>query len=126
MSQTTKVLLAEDDKNLGMILKAFLDAKGFFTTLCLNGEEAWNTFLSYDFDICITDIMMPLMDGFTLARQIKKTNSMMPVLFLTAKKEQEDVLEGFQIGAEDYITKPFSMDELLARVKVWQRWTNYI
>lgn len=126
MSQTTKVLLAEDDKNLGMILKAFLDAKGFFTTLCLNGEEAWNTFLSYDFDICITDIMMPLMDGFTLARQIKKTNSMMPVLFLTAKKEQEDVLEGFQIGAEDYITKPFSMDELLARVKVWQRWKNYI
>ncbi len=121
-----KILLAEDDKNLGMILKAFLDSKGFSTILCMNGEEAWNSFLANDFDICITDIMMPLMDGLTLARKIKETNPMLPVLFLTARKEQDDIMEGFSLGAEDYITKPFSMDELLARVKVWERWSSYM
>ncbi len=121
-----RVLLAEDDKNLGMILKAFFDAKGFPTTLCMNGEEAWNSFLANDFDLCVTDIMMPLMDGITLAKKIKETNPMLPVLFLTAKNEQDDILGGFDIGVEDYITKPFSMDELLARVKVWQRWSSYV
>ena len=122
----TRILLAEDDKNLGMILKAYLDAKGYPTTLCMNGEEAWNQYLATDFDICITDIVMPVMDGLALAKQIKKTNPMIPVLFLTAKKEQEDILEGFGIGVEDYVTKPFSMDELLARVKVWERWSSYV
>lgn len=121
-----RVLLAEDDRNLGMILKAFLDSKGFSTTLCMNGEEAWNSFLANDFDLCITDIAMPVMDGIALAKRIKETNPMLPVLFLTAKKEQDDILEGFSVGAEDYITKPFSMDELLARVKVWQRWSSYV
>ena len=121
-----RVLLAEDDRNLGMILKAFLDSKGYLTALCMNGEEAWNQFLANDFDLCITDIMMPVMDGLTLAKRIKETNPMLPVLFLTAKKEQDDILEGFGVGAEDYITKPFSMDELLARVKVWQRWSSYV
>ncbi len=121
-----KVLLAEDDKNLGMILKAFLDAKGFSTTLYMNGEEAWNGFLANDFDICITDITMPVMDGLTLARKIKETNPMLPVLFLTARKEQDDILEGFSLGAEDYITKPFSMDELLARVKAIYRRCSYV
>ena len=121
-----KILLAEDDKNLGMILKAFLDAKGYPTTLCMNGEEAWNQFLTTDYDICVTDLMMPVMDGITLAKKIKETNPMLPVLFLTAKKDQEDILEGFSLGIEDYITKPFSMDELLARIKVWERWSSYI
>ena len=121
-----KILLAEDDKNLGILLKAYLEANGCPTTLCMNGEEAWNCFLASDFDLCITDIVMPLTDGLTLAKQIKKSNPMMPVLFLTAKKEQGDILEGFQTGAEDYITKPFSMDELLARIRVWQRWIGYV
>lgn len=121
-----RILLAEDDRNLGMILKAFLDSKGFSTTLCTNGEEAWNSFLANDFDLCITDIMMPVMDGIALAKQIKKANPTLPVLFLTAKREQNDILEGFEAGVEDYITKPFSMDELLARVKVWQRWSSYV
>jgi DNA-binding response OmpR family regulator len=125
MSQI-RILLAEDDKNLGMILKAFLDSKGYLTTLCSNGQEALESFDAEDYDLCIFDVMMPLMDGFTLAKQIKSTRKMMPILFLTAKKEQEDILEGFRIGAEDYITKPFSMDELLARVKVWERWSSYI
>ena len=122
----TKILLAEDDRNLGMILKAFLESKGYSTTLCMNGEEAWNTLSTADFDLCITDIVMPIMDGFTLAKQIKSVRPMMPIIILTAKKEQEDVLEGFSIGVEDYVTKPFSMDELLARVKVLERWCAYI
>ena len=121
-----RILLAEDDKNLGMILKAFLDSKGYFTTLCSNGQDALDHFNAMDVDLCILDVMMPVMDGFTLAKHIKNSRKMMPILFLTAKKEQEDILEGFQIGAEDYTTKPFSMDELLARVKVWQRWSSFI
>ena len=120
MSNTT-ILLAEDDRNLGMILKAYLDSKGYLTTLCANGEEAWTSFLAQDYGICITDIAMPLMDGLTLTKQIKTMKPMMPVIVLTAKREQEDILEGFSMGADDYVTKPFSMDELLARVKVWER-----
>ena len=121
-----RILLAEDDKNLGMILKAFLDAKGYFTVLCSNGQEALDSFNALDYDLCIFDVMMPMMDGFTLAKRIKTSRKMTPILFLTAKKEQEDILEGFRIGAEDYITKPFSMDEMLARVQVWQRWSSYV
>ena len=120
-----KILLAEDDRGLGMIVKAYLDSKGYPTTLCPNGEEAWNSLRDTQFDICITDVMMPVMDGFTLVKQIKAVQPMMPVIILTAKKEEEDVLEGFSIGADDYVTKPFSMDELLARVKVWERWLTY-
>ena len=125
MSQI-KVLLAEDDKSLGMILKAFLDANGFITTLCPNGQEAWNSFSTSEYDICLTDIVMPVMDGFTLARQIKSSCPSMPLVFLTAKKEQEDILEGFQLGADDYITKPFSMDELVARLRAIHRRCSYI
>jgi len=124
MSQI-KVLLAEDDKNLGMILKAFLDAKGFFTTLCPNGQEALDSFKASEYDLCLFDVMMPVMDGFTLAKQIKNISPLMPIVFLTAKKEQEDILEGFRIGADDYITKPFSMDELQARLlAIHRRYTH--
>ena len=120
MSQI-RVLLAEDDKSLGMILKAFLDANGFNTTLCQNGQEAWNTFSTAEFDFCITDIMMPIMDGFALAKQIKSVSPSIPLVFLSAKKEHECILEGFKLGADDYVTKPFSMDELLARLKAIHR-----
>lgn len=120
-----KILLAEDDRGLGMIVKAFLDSKGYPTTLCQNGEEAWNSLRDFQYDLCITDVMMPVMDGFTLVKQIKSVQPMLPVIFLTAKKEEDDVLEGFSLGADDYITKPFSMDELLARVKVLERWLTY-
>ena len=116
-----KILLAEDDKNLGMILKAFLDAKGHSATLCANGEEALTALNAARFDLCITDIMMPVMDGFTLAKQIKASQPSMPLMFLSAKKEQEDILEGFRLGADDYITKPFSMDELLMRIQAVYR-----
>lgn len=111
------ILLAEDDKNLGMILKAYLEAKGYPSTLCTNGEMALDAFKIGKYDFCIFDIMMPIMDGFTLARKVKEMNSRIPIIFLTAKTMQEDILEGFEIGADDYITKPFSMDELLMRIR---------
>lgn len=116
-----KVLLAEDDRNLGMIVKAFLDANGYQTTLCTNGKEAMDAFIANVFDFCLFDVTMPVMDGFELARQVRTSRPDIPLVFLTARKDQEDVLEGFRIGADDYITKPFSMDELLARVKAIYR-----
>lgn len=113
----TKVLLAEDDKNLGTILKSYLEAKGFETTLTINGQEAYDSFKEVDYDFCIIDIMMPVKDGFSLAKDIRKENREVPILFLTAKSMQEDKLKGFELGADDYITKPFSMEELLVRMK---------
>jgi len=112
-----KVLLAEDDKNLGTILKAYLEAKGYPTTLCVNGQEAFDVYNKEAFDFCIIDIMMPVKDGFALTKEIRKTNKNIPVIFLTAKSMQEDKLKGFELGADDYITKPFSMEELLVRMK---------
>jgi DNA-binding response OmpR family regulator len=112
-----KILLAEDDENLGTLLREYLIAKGFKTDLFVNGELALAGFKKNKYDICILDVMMPKMDGFTLAREIKKINNAMPYIFLTAKSLKEDVLEGFSIGADDYITKPFSMEELMFRIK---------
>lgn len=117
----TKVLLAEDDKNLGNVLKAYLEAKGFNTTLCIDGKEALDTFKRNDFDFCILDIMMPIMDGFTVAKEIRKLDKKIPFLFLTAKSMQEDKIFGFELGADDYLTKPFSMEELLLRIKAIRR-----
>lgn len=112
-----KILLAEDDNNLGVLLKNYLTVKGFETSLCINGKEALDLFPRKVFDICILDIMMPELDGITLAREIRKLNPAMPVIFLTAKNLKEDVIEGFKSGADDYITKPFSMEELLYRIE---------
>ncbi len=112
-----KVLLAEDDKNLGTILQSYLIAKGYPTDLCINGEEAFECFKKGEYSICILDVMMPVKDGFTLAADIRETDKEIPILFLTAKTLQEDKLKGFEIGADDYISKPFSMEELLMRMK---------
>lgn len=112
-----KVLLAEDDRNLGNILKNYLDAKEYSTTLCVNGQEAIEIFNKNDFDFCILDIMMPVKDGFEVAREIRVKDKKVPILFLTAKSMQEDKLKGFEIGGDDYITKPFSMEELLVRMQ---------
>ncbi len=117
MDKKINVLLAEDDKNLGSILKSYLEAKGFETTLCENGKIALDSFKKEDFDFCILDVMMPVMDGFTLAREIRKINKTVPVLFLTAKVMQEDKIQGFETGGDDYLTKPFSMEELLLRMR---------
>jgi len=113
----TKVLLAEDDNNLGMLLKNYLSAKSYDTTLLVNGVSALEEFPRQQYELCILDIMMPEMDGLTLAREIRKMNPSVPIIFLTAKSQKEDILEGFRTGADDYITKPFSMEELLYRMQ---------
>ncbi len=119
-----KVLLAEDDKNLGSVLTSYLEAKGFPTTLCVNGQEAFNQFRNEKFDFCIVDVMMPVKDGFTLAKEIREIDKKIPILFLTAKSMQEDKLKGFELGADDYLTKPFSMEELLMRMRAIIRRTT--
>ena len=117
MDEKIKILLAEDDTNLGMLLKEYLRAKGFETVLCEDGEIAYERFLNEPFDICIFDVMMPKKDGFTLAKEVRQINSEIPIIFLTAKSMKEDVLEGFKLGADDYMSKPFSMEELLLRIE---------
>lgn len=115
--EKVNVLLAEDDRNLGTILKSYLEAKGYTATLCVNGEEAFMEFKKGDYHFCILDVMMPVKDGFTLAKEIRKMDKKVPILFLTAKSMQDDKLKGFELGADDYLTKPFSMEELLARME---------
>ena len=117
MDEKIKILLAEDDTNLGMLLKEYLRAKGFETVLCEDGEIAYERFLNEPFDICIFDVMMPKKDGFTLAKEVRQINSEIPIIFLTAKSMKEDVLEGFKLGADDYMSKPFSMEELTFRIE---------
>ncbi len=117
MEKTVKILLAEDDKNLGNILKTYLEAKGYPTVLGEDGKVALEHFKRDQFDFCVLDIMMPVMDGFTLAAKIRKLDKEVPILFLSAKAMQEDKLHGFEVGADDYMTKPFSMEELLVRIK---------
>ena len=112
-----KILLCEDDESLGMLLREYLEAKGYSTTLCQDGEEGFDTFLQGNFSLCILDVMMPRMDGFTLASKIKELNYDMPFMFLTAKNLKDDVREGFELGADDYITKPFSMEEVVFRIE---------
>lgn len=121
---TINVLLAEDDRNLGNILKNYLDAKGYNTTLCINGQEAVDAFGKKEIDFVILDIMMPVKDGFAAAKEIRAISKKVPVLFLTAKALQEDKLKGFEAGADDYITKPFSMEELLMRMHAILRRTD--
>ncbi len=116
LKKNIKVLLAEDDDNLGNILKTYLEAKGYTTTIAVNGEEAIAAFSKDSFDFFILDVMMPIKDGFTVAKEIRKKDKKVPILFLTAKSMQDDVLKGFQTGADDYITKPFSMEVLLMRM----------
>jgi DNA-binding response OmpR family regulator len=118
------ILLAEDDPNLGSILKTFLEAKGYSTTLCDNGMKALVAFKEHNFDFCIIDVMMPVKDGFTLAKDIRSLDKKIPILFLTAKTMPEDKLKGFEVGADDYLTKPFNMDELLMRIQAIIRRTG--
>lgn len=116
MEERLKILLCEDDENLGMLLREFLQAKGFNADLCSDGEKGYKAFVKSQYDLCVLDVMMPKMDGFTLAQEIRVVNADVPIIFLTAKALKEDILEGFKIGADDYITKPFSMEELVSRI----------
>src|SRR5665648_1106946 len=116
-----RILLAEDDINLGNLLKNYLNAKNYKTALYINGILALEAFTNEPFELCILDIMMPEMDGLTLAKEIRRTNPEMPIIFLTAKNQKDDIIEGFKSGADDYITKPFSMEELLYRIEAIMR-----
>ncbi len=116
MEEKIKILLCEDDENLGMLLREFLQAKGFNADLFPDGEKGYKAFLKGKYDLCVLDVMMPKKDGFTLAQEIRNVNGEVPIIFLTAKNLKDDVLEGFKIGADDYITKPFSMEELVVRI----------
>lgn len=115
-TETVSILLAEDDRNLGNLLKEYLETKGYDTRLAVNGKEAYDLFSKNKFDLCMLDVMMPVKDGFTLAREIRTMDKNVPIVFLTAKSMKEDTIEGFSVGADDYITKPFSMEELLLRI----------
>jgi DNA-binding response OmpR family regulator len=119
-----KVLLAEDDLSLGFVIKDNLQDAGFEVTHCPDGEAAWQQFQKKEFDICLLDINMPIRDGFSLAKKIRQQSDVIPVLFLTAKSLEEDKLKGFQTGADDYITKPFSIQELIMRMDVFLRRTK--
>lgn len=112
-----KILLIEDDPNLGFILQENLELQGYIVERCADGEAGLQAFLQQPFDLCLLDVMLPRKDGFTLARELRKTSQEVPIIFLTAKSLKEDRIEGFKIGGDDYITKPFSMEELALRIQ---------
>lgn len=119
MPESKRILLVEDDPSLGFVIKDNLAIKGYDVTLCKDGEEGESAFHSGSFNLCIFDVMLPKKDGFSLARSVRERNKNIPILFLTAKSMMEDKLEGFQTGADDYITKPFSLEELFYRIEVF-------
>lgn len=116
MSNTKTILLAEDEPALGLIIKESLETRNFNVLLCDNGETAYDTYKTHKPELLVSDVMMPKMDGFTLAKNIRQTDTAIPILFLTAKSQTADVVEGFTIGGNDYLKKPFSMEELIVRI----------
>ncbi|MDX1471680.1 MAG: response regulator transcription factor [Flavobacteriaceae bacterium] len=116
MNLSKKIILAEDEPALGMIIKESLESRDFRVTLCENGENALLEYEKSEPDILVLDVMMPKMDGFTLAKEIRNQNDTIPIIFLTAKSQTKDVVEGFSIGGNDYLKKPFSMEELIVRI----------
>ncbi len=115
--EKVKILLCEDDENLGMLLREYLQTKGYDADLQPDGEAGYKAFTRGKYDLCVLDVMMPKKDGFALASDIRNVNSEVPIIFLTAKSMKEDILQGFKLGADDYISKPFSMEELLSRIE---------
>jgi DNA-binding response OmpR family regulator len=116
MNKHIKVVLAEDEPNLGMIVKESLETRGFEVFLAKNGNEAYNLYKKEAPEVLVLDVMMPKKDGFTLAKEIRSENKHIPIIFLTAKSQTKDVLEGFEHGGNDYLKKPFSMEELIVRI----------
>lgn len=117
MNKKINILLAEDEPSLALIIKESLETRNFLVTHCTNGEKAFETYQKQNFDALVLDVMMPIKDGFTLAKEIRKTNKNIPIIFLTAKSQTIDVVEGFKIGGNDYLKKPFSMEELIVRIE---------
>jgi len=120
-NEPLSILLAEDDPNLGALLVDYLSGDGYAVHLCCDGEEALKNFRQRHFDLCLLDVMMPRMDGFTLAREIRTIDNKIPLLFITARTLKEDKLKGYAVGADDYITKPFDEEELLWKIKAITR-----
>ena len=118
-NRDVKILFAEDDINLGFVTKDNLELQGYQVFHCENGQTAWESFNNQAFDLCIFDVMLPKLDGFSLAKQVRAVNQEVPILFLTAKSMKEDKLAGLRIGADDYITKPFSIEELVLKIEVF-------
>lgn len=117
MSDAKRILLVEDDPNFGIVLKDYLSLNNFNVTLARNGMEGYEKFRKGAFDACILDVMMPFKDGFTLAKEIREDNAVIPIVFLTAKSLKEDVLKGYKSGADDYLNKPFDSEVLLVKLK---------
>lgn len=115
--EKVKILLCEDDENLGMLLREYLQTKGYDADLQPDGEAGYKAFTRNKYDLCVLDVMMPKKDGFALAADIRAMNADVPIIFLTAKSMKEDILQGFKLGADDYLSKPFSMEELLYRIE---------
>jgi len=124
MEEKLRIFMCEDDENLGMLLREYLQAKGFDADLFPDGEAGAKAFHEKKYDICLLDVMMPKKDGYGLAQYIRTMNTEIPIIFLTAKNLKEDILEGFKVGADDYMTKPFSMEELLLRIDAIMRRIN--
>ena len=117
MNKTLKILLAEDEPSLGQIIKESLETRNFEVLLCENGEIAYEVYKKEEPILLVLDVMMPKKDGFTLAKEIRAENTTIPIIFLTAKSQTSDVVEGFNLGGNDYLKKPFSMEELIVRIK---------
>lgn len=124
MDEKIKIFLCEDDENLGMLLREYLQTRDFVVDLFPDGERGFNAFQDKKYDLCILDVMMPKKDGFALAQDIRGINQEVPIIFLTAKNMKDDILEGFKVGADDYLTKPFNMQELLLRIEAILRRIN--
>jgi DNA-binding response OmpR family regulator len=124
MNTKSKVLLAEDDLSLGYVIKDNLADAGYDVVLCADGQAAIDKFSKESFDICLLDVMMPNKDGFAVAKKIRQQTDLIPILLITAKSLEEDRIHGFECGADDYIIKPFSMQELLLRIEVFLRRTK--
>ena len=124
MNNPLKILLAEDEPSLGQIIKESLETRNFEVLLCVNGEDALNVYKSENPLLLVLDVMMPKKDGFTLAKEIRKENATIPIIFLTAKSQTEDVVEGFEVGGNDYLKKPFSMEELIVRINALLKRNN--
>ena len=124
MQSKPKVLLAEDDTSLAFVIKDNLEEAGYEVNWCADGEAAWQQFQKNTYDICLLDIMMPIKDGFAVAKKMRQKSDLVPIIFLSAKSQDQDKIEGFKTGADDYITKPFNMKELLMRMEVFLRRTK--
>ena len=117
MADSKNILLVEDDPNFGIVLRDYLNLNGFQVTLAKNGMEGFDKYKKGDYDLCILDVMMPYKDGYTLAKEIREDNTSVPIIFLTAKSMKEDVLQGYKVGADDFLNKPFDSEVLLAKIK---------